>query len=193
MSTFDIIMANPGVLINGPWPMPNPCDKEDLHFKGKHINLFLSKYECYADRAHLTEVQRCEDLRLYFSKQEKRVLDILKGYQNRNWSQLIEELLLLYTSSSELYIIALHEEKSRWKDPRSEFEDLRVTDSPAFEPQSDSIPELASLPSLCDMCRDCRSSNAQDLLFGYKQSSTYEQQLCSSSSRRRGRNRESYP
>ena len=64
MSTFDIIMANPGVLING----PNPCNKEDLHFKGKRINLFLSKYECYADRAHLTEVQRCEDLRLYFSK-----------------------------------------------------------------------------------------------------------------------------
>src|SRR5260221_14694289 len=154
MSTFDIIMANPGVLINGPWPMPNPCDKEDLHFKGKHINLFLSKYECYADCAHLTEVQRCEDLRLYFSKREKQVLDILKGYQNHNWSQLIKELLLLYTSSSKSYTITLCEEKSRWKDPRSEFGDLRATDSPAFEPQCDPIPELTSLPSLCDMCRE---------------------------------------
>ncbi len=147
-------MANPGVIISSPWPMPNPRNKEDLHFKGKHINVFLSKYECHADRARLTEVQRCEHLRLYFSKREKSVLDILEGYQNHNWSQLIEELLPLYTSLSESYTIALHEEKSRWKDPRSEFKDLRVTDSPAFEPQSDSIPELASLPSLCDMCRE---------------------------------------
>src|SRR5258707_69958 len=154
MSTFDIIMANLGVIISSPWPMPNPCDKEDLHFKGKHINVFLSKYECHADRACLTEVQRCDHLRLYFSKREKSVLDILEGYQNRNWSQLIEELLPLYTSASELYNITLHEEKSRRKDTRSEFKDLRVTDSPAFEPQSDSIPELASLPSLCDMCRE---------------------------------------
>ncbi len=38
--------------------------------------------------------------------------------------------------------------KSRWKDPKSEFEDLRATGSPAFEPQSDPILELASLPSL---------------------------------------------
>ena len=128
--------------------MPNPHDKKDLHFKGKHIDKFLSKYECYVDCAHLTEVQRCEDLHFYFSKQEKWVLDILKGYQNRNWSQLIKELLLLYTSLSKSYAIALSEEKSRWKDPRSEFEDLRVTGSPAFEPQSDPIPELASLPSL---------------------------------------------
>src|SRR5260221_1035353 len=105
--------------------MPNTRNKEDLHFKGKHIDKFLSKYECYVDRAHLTEVQRCEDLRFYFSKREKRVLDILKGYQNRNWSQLIEELLLLYTSSSKSYAIAPLEEKSRWKDPKSEFGDLR--------------------------------------------------------------------
>ena len=81
-------------------------------------------------------------------------MDILKGYQNHNWSQLIKELLPLYTSLSKSYTITLCEEKSRWKDPRSEFWDLRATDSPAFEPQSDPIPELVSLPSLCDMCQE---------------------------------------
>src|SRR5258708_28387173 len=101
---------------DGSWPMPNPCDKDCLHFKGKRIDKFLSKYKCYADRARLTEVQRCEELRRYFSRRERPVLDVLEGHRNRNWSQLIEELLSLYTASSELYAWALYEEKSRWKD-----------------------------------------------------------------------------
>ena len=45
--------------------MPNPHDKGSLHFKGKDINVFLSKFEYHVDCAHLTEFERCEFIHLY--------------------------------------------------------------------------------------------------------------------------------
>src|SRR5260221_6283294 len=94
-------MADPNLIINDLVSMPNPQEKGLLHFKGKRIDAFLSKYEYYADHAHLTKVGRCMTLRLYFSKKEKEVLDILKGYDYHNWSQLKRELQYLYSSSSD--------------------------------------------------------------------------------------------
>src|SRR5258707_13114101 len=79
--------------------MPNPRDKGSLHFKGKDIDVFLSKFEYYTDRARLTEFQRCDFIRLYFSKKERKVLDILEGFQCRDWGKLKEELWSLYSSS----------------------------------------------------------------------------------------------
>ena len=80
--------------------MPNPCDKGLLHFKGKDIDVFLSRFEYHADRACLTEVQRCEFLRLYFSKKEMKFLDILEGFQCRNWSKLTALLGVKLTPST---------------------------------------------------------------------------------------------
>ena len=79
--------------------MPSHRDKDTLRFKGKKINEFLVKFEYYAERARLTEREKCRNIRFYFSKKEKEVLDILEGYQNRNWSQLKKELESLYSSS----------------------------------------------------------------------------------------------
>ena len=83
-----------------PLLMPSPRDKGTLKFKGKKIDEFLSKFEYYAECAQLTEPEKCRDIRFYFSKQEIEVLDILEGYQDRNWRQLKRELQSLYTSSS---------------------------------------------------------------------------------------------
>ena len=43
---------------------------------------------------------KCEEIRIYFSKREKRVLDVLDGYAAGNWEALKEELRSLYTSSA---------------------------------------------------------------------------------------------
>src|SRR5260370_33824561 len=91
-------MAGPDVITNVLCAMPDPYDKKFLHFKGKYIDGFLSKYEYCADRAHLTDDKRCEELWWYFSKRERRYLEILDGYQIRNWSQLKDELRPAYTS-----------------------------------------------------------------------------------------------
>src|SRR5258708_23735357 len=41
---------------------------------------------------------KCEEIQIYFSKREKRVLDVLDGYAVGNWEALKEELRSLYTS-----------------------------------------------------------------------------------------------
>ncbi len=95
--------------------MPNPHDKGLLHFKGKDINVFLAKYEGYADCACLTEFRRCEFLHLYFSKKERRVLDILEGYQCHSWDKLKEELWSLYSSSCASGTLSPYAEKYKPK------------------------------------------------------------------------------
>src|SRR5258707_15872781 len=95
--TFEITMSTLNSTIG--MSMPNPHDKDSLHFKGRDIDVFLSKYEGYADHACLTEIQRCKFLHLYFSKKERRVLDILEGFQCHDWDKLKEELWSLYASS----------------------------------------------------------------------------------------------
>ena len=66
----DIIMSIPNSTVGDMLLMPNPRNKGLLHFKGKDIDVFLSKFEYHADCARLTELQRCEFLHLYFSKKE---------------------------------------------------------------------------------------------------------------------------
>src|SRR5258705_3535041 len=101
--------------------MPSPCDKGTLHFKGRDIDVFLSKFKYHADRARLTELQRCEFLRLYFSKKERRVLDILEGFQCRNWSKLMEELRSLYSSLCASGRISPYAEEEYDQEVRYEF------------------------------------------------------------------------
>src|SRR5258708_7424392 len=148
-------MADPNMIINDLVSMPNPQEKGLLHFKGKRIDAFLSKYEYYADHAHLTKVGRCMTLRLYFSKKEKEVLDILEGYHYHNWSQLKRELQSLYSSSSDSDI-SLHTEKSKLKHNRvsdSDIRDPRSDSSSSSKSKSLAVPEFAS-SSLCNMCRE---------------------------------------
>src|SRR6266478_9707253 len=144
--TFEIIMSTPNSTIGDLLSMPNPRDKGSLHFKGKHIDRFLAKYESYADRANLTKAKRCKTLRLYFSKREKEVLDILEGYHCRDWSQLKQELQSLYSSSSDSDI-SLHTEKSKSKHNRvsdSDIRDPRSDSSSSSESKSLAVPEFAS-------------------------------------------------
>ena len=118
-------------------PMPNPRDKGSLHFKGRDIDVFLSKFEYHADRAHLTEIQRCEFIRLYFSKKEE-FLDILEGFRCRNWDQLKEELWSMYSSSCSSGGISPYAE----------------TYEPEYDRESKSYAASDLEPSagLCDMC-----------------------------------------
>ncbi len=81
--------------------MPSPRGKDSLHFRGKDIDSFLTEYEHFAAHAHLTDEVKCKEIRIYFSKKEKWVLDVLEGYQMLNWSDLKGQLKSLYTSSSE--------------------------------------------------------------------------------------------
>ena len=59
------------------------------------------EYEHFAEHANLTEEKKCQEIRIYFAKKEKRVLDVLEGYLTGNWRSLKRELRSLYTSSSE--------------------------------------------------------------------------------------------
>ena len=79
--------------------MPSPHGKNSLHFRGKDIESFLTKYEHFAAHMNLTNDMKCEEIRIYFSRKEKRVLDILEGYLTQDWGKLMEQLRLLYTSS----------------------------------------------------------------------------------------------
>jgi len=81
--------------------MPSPRGKNSLRFRGKDIETFLTEYEHFAIHANLTDEAKCEEVRIYFSKREKRVLDILEGYQTSDWVKLKRELRSLYTSSAE--------------------------------------------------------------------------------------------
>src|SRR5258708_899716 len=146
--------------------MPNPCDKDSLHFKGRDIDIFLSKYEGYADHAHLTEFQRCEFLRLYFSKKERQVLDILKGFQYHDWDKLKEELWTLYASSCASGSVPPLRERYELKcnqEVRNELAGHKRDDnSQASGSQLHAASELRLLASQCDLCvellhdiRDC--------------------------------------
>src|SRR6266436_1868055 len=81
--------------------MPSPRGKNSLRFRGKNIEEFLTEYEHFAEHANLTENKKCQEIRIYFAKREKRVLDVLSGYRKENWRSLKRELRSLYTSSSE--------------------------------------------------------------------------------------------
>ena len=145
--------------------MPNPRDKGLLHFKGKDIDVFLSRFEYHADRACLTEVQRCKFLCLYFSKKERKFLDILEGFQCRNWSKLTEELWSSYSSSCASGRISPYAEEEYDQEVRYKFVGHEANGDWASESQSYAASELRSLPGLCDMCGeslhdmvDCRET-----------------------------------
>ena len=135
--------------------MPNPHDKGLLHFKGKDINVFLAKYEGYADCACLTEFRRCEFLHLYFSKKERRVLDILKGYRCRSWDKLKEELWSLYSSSCASGTLSPYAEKYKLKydqEAKNEFAGHEANGSQASGSQLCITSECGPSEGLCDMC-----------------------------------------
>ncbi len=46
-------------------------------------------------------MKRCQEIRIYFARKEKRVLDVLEGYINEDWQALKRELLSLYMSLEE--------------------------------------------------------------------------------------------
>src|SRR5258708_6054415 len=107
MSFSVVIMANstPVEVTNPPTnmlsQMPSPHGKNSLCFRGKDIETFLMEYEHFAIHANLMDEVKCKEVRIYFSKREKRVLDILEGYQTSDWVKLKRELRLLYMSSAE--------------------------------------------------------------------------------------------
>src|SRR5258705_11943240 len=109
MSTLVFIMATPEPVVNPVTNlptnvlsrMPSPRGKNSLRFRGKDIESFLTEYEHFATHANLTDEVKCEEIRIYFSKREKRVLDVLGGYQTLDWDDLKEQLRSLYTSSAE--------------------------------------------------------------------------------------------
>ncbi len=115
MSTLVFIMATPEPVVNPVTNlptnvlscMPSPCGKNSLCFQGKDIKSFLTEYEHFATHANLTDEMRCEEIRIYFSKREKQVLDVLDGYTSGNWEDLKRELKSLYMSSAERKIYQL--------------------------------------------------------------------------------------
>src|SRR5260221_5868130 len=101
-------MAEPGALVEAAMlhtnilsRMPSPRGKNSLRFRGKDIESFLTEYKHFAMHANLMDSVKCEEIRIYFSKKEKRVLDILGGYTALNWNKLKGQLRSLYTSSDE--------------------------------------------------------------------------------------------
>ena len=151
----EIITSIPNSIMADPCSMPNPRDKGTLYFKGKDIDVFLSKFESYADRARLTEFWRCEFLRLYFSKKERRVLDVLEGYRCHSWDQLKEELWSLYASSCASGSISLYakpNEPKQDREARNKFMVYGLDDNSASESQSYVASELRSSVGQCDMC-----------------------------------------
>ncbi len=81
--------------------MPGIHGKNSLHFHGKNILEFLMEYEHAAEHANLMNEKKCQELRIYFTKKEKHILDVLEGYINEDWQELRKELMSLYTSSEE--------------------------------------------------------------------------------------------
>src|SRR5258707_13730298 len=149
------IMAGSNMIIDDYESMPNPRNKGSLHFKGKDIDVFLAKYEGSADRAHLTEFQRCEFVRLYFSKKERRVLDILEGYRCRSWDKLKEELWSLYSSSCASGTLSPYAEKYKPKydrEAKNEFAGHEANGSQASGSQLCITSECGPSEGLCDMC-----------------------------------------
>ncbi len=81
--------------------MPGIHGKNSLCFHGKNILEFLMEYQCAAEHANLTNEKKCQELRIYFTKKEKHILDVLEGYINEDWQELKKELMSLYTSLEE--------------------------------------------------------------------------------------------
>src|SRR6266436_974789 len=81
--------------------MPSLQGKNSLHFRGKDIEGFLNGYEHYTIHANLMDKVKCKEIQIYFSKREKRVLDVLDGYAEGDWEGLKMELRSLYMSSAE--------------------------------------------------------------------------------------------
>ena len=98
MSSLFVIMANQVPTENTNPPinmlsqMPSPRGKNSLRFRGKDIESFLTEYEHFVAHVNLTDDVKCEEVRIYFSRKEKRVLDVLDGYLNQDWSKLTEQL-----------------------------------------------------------------------------------------------------
>ena len=92
---------NPNAQLNVLSRMPSPRGKNALRFRGKDIEDFLTEYEHAADHANLTDEKKCEEIRIYFAKKEKRVIDVLDGFIHGDWRALKRELRSLYTSSAE--------------------------------------------------------------------------------------------
>ena len=67
-----------------------------MHFRGKDIEGFLTEYEHFALHANLTDEVKCEEIQIYLSKKEKRVLDVLDTYTMSNWEDLKTELRLAH-------------------------------------------------------------------------------------------------
>ena len=80
--------------------MPSPQGKSSLCFQGKDIEEFLVEYKRSADHANLMNVKKCQEIRIYFVRKEKHVLDVLESYTNEDWQGLKRELKSLYMSSA---------------------------------------------------------------------------------------------
>ena len=80
--------------------MPSPRGKSSLCFQGKDIEEFLVEYKRSADHANLMNAKKCQEIRIYFVRKEKCVLDVLKSYTNEDWQGLKRELKSLYMSSA---------------------------------------------------------------------------------------------
>jgi len=59
------------------------------------------EYEYSVDHANLMNVKKCQEIRIYFVRKEKHVLDVLESYTNEDWQGLKRELKSLYMSSAE--------------------------------------------------------------------------------------------
>src|SRR5258708_39626092 len=109
MSTLVFIMATPEPVVNPVTNlptnvlsrMPSPRGKNSLRFRGKDIESFLTEYEHFATHANLTDEMRCEEIRIYFSKREKRGLGELDCYTLNMCEDLNNELMSLYIVSGE--------------------------------------------------------------------------------------------
>ncbi len=76
---------NPDVQVNILSQMLSPHGKNSLCFHGKDIEDFLTEYEHFAEHVNLTSEKKCEEIRIYFAKKEKCVLDVLEGYLSGDW------------------------------------------------------------------------------------------------------------
>src|SRR5260370_5435697 len=81
--------------------MLSPDGKEALHFHGKDIDGFLGEYETAAQNSSLTDTQKCEGIRIYFSRKQKELLDVLPSFQAKDWIALKKQLESLYTSTAQ--------------------------------------------------------------------------------------------
>src|SRR6266436_6923211 len=99
-------------MANVPSPLPGPMAGIETNasvnvlsrmpgIHGKNILEFLMEYEHAAEHANLMNEKKCQELRIYFMKKEKHILDVLEGYINEDWQELRKELMSLYTSSEE--------------------------------------------------------------------------------------------